>query len=98
MADLVKTLTNYLVRGSLAAGATTLLLGRVRKQVKTGLSSALVQVAFFGVLLFLIDFVVPKVLPAVTKTERVAERVEEAGVKEVGGIVGGIERGLERFL
>jgi len=85
--NLGKTLLSYLVKGSLASGATTIFLTQARQKVSTGLRGALAQVLFFSALLFLIDYVVPRVLPGLgaSPVEKVAEArqaVAEANFEE----------------
>lgn len=66
MESLIKAGFNYLLKGGLIAGASNLFMNQIRKKVKSGLTFAILQVLFFGALLFLIDYVLPKILPNIT--------------------------------
>ena len=67
---LFSTVLNYFLKGGLIAGASNLFLGQIRKKVKTSFQFAIGQVIFFGIILFLIDYILPRFLGKTNQLEK----------------------------
>lgn len=76
---------NYLIKGGLVTAASTTFLGQIRKSVQSSFRFALLQVLFFGALLFLIDYIVPRFLPKLKGTS--SENLSLGGI--LGRLLGG---------
>jgi hypothetical protein len=96
--SLLGTLTNYLLKGAALAGLTNGLYGSIRGKARNGFMLGLSQVLFFGLILFVLDFVVPRVLPSVVRAEDdVSSGLQSGSESLLTGLsetLGGLGRGL----
>lgn len=90
--EVLKLGLNYLIKGGLVTAASTSFLGQIRKRVQSSFRFSLLQVLFFGAILFLIDYIVPRFLPKLKGTN--SESLSLGGI--LGRLLGGKDDSVEK--